>query len=183
MGEVMNMDRYYVLGQLVTAVTMLRESKTAYTLLPEIRSNPVMACKDAQTVKDVAGIPGRLTEVFGTITASAYPAWGASKYTALILLAVKKIKPTVRATMEIKYDPGIVEIIEDLGISIAHMEIRQGDTLDAILNACLCDGVLADVLYTEGGFAREGAIIITHEDAVKVAETVLKIAEKYAAKE
>jgi len=176
----MNIDRYYVLGQLVTAVTILRESRTAYALLPEIRSNPVMACKDARTTEDVAGIPGRLTEVFGTITASAYPAWGGSKYTALILLAVKKIKPSIRATMEIKYNPMLVEIIEDLGISIAHMEIRQGASLDDILNTCICDGVLADVLYTEGGFAREGAIIVTGENAVNVADTIIKIADIYA---
>ncbi|MBN2298732.1 MAG: hypothetical protein JXM72_09065 [Deltaproteobacteria bacterium] len=177
----MNTDRYYVLGQLVAAVTMLRESKTAYMLLPEIRSNPVMACEDAETTQDVAGIPGRLTEVFGTITAPAYPAWGASRYTALILLAVRKIRHSVRATMEIKYDPKIVKIIEDLGISIVRMDIEKGAALDAVLKNTMRDGVLADVFYTEGGFAREGAIIITDTEAVRVAETVIRTADLYAA--
>lgn len=177
----MDTDRYYVLGQLVAAVNMLRESKTAYFLLPEIRSNPVMACQGAVTIEEIAGIPGRLTEVFGTITAPAYPTWGASKYTALILLSIRKIRPTVRAAMEIRYDPELVKIIEDIGITIVRMDVEKGASLDEILNNCKRDGVLPDVFYTEGSFAREGAIIVTGENAVNVTEKITLFADRFAA--
>ncbi len=46
----MDNDRYYVLGQMVEAVALLTASPKAHTLLPEIRSNLVMATKDAITV-------------------------------------------------------------------------------------------------------------------------------------
>lgn len=173
----MNDDRYYVMGQMVEAVALLSSSPCTYALLPEIRSNLVMATKDAKTPDDIAGIPGRLTAVFGKITAPAYPAWGASKYTALILLEVRKIKPEIRSAMEIKYDPELVELIQGHGISIAHLEIKEGDTLDTILNRCMHEGILPDLFYTEGGFAREGAIIITGSDAVEVAKLVVMIAD------
>jgi predicted fused transcriptional regulator/phosphomethylpyrimidine kinase len=79
--------------------------------------------------------------------------------------------------MEIKYDPKLVELIQGHGISIAHLEIREGDTLDTILNRCMHEGILPDLFYTEGGFAREGAIIITGIDAVSVAELAVMIAD------
>jgi len=173
----MDNDRYYVMGQMVEAVALLTASPNTHSLLPEIRSNLVMATRDAITPEDLAGIPGRLTAVFGRITAPAYPAWGASKYTALILLDVRKIKSEIRAAMEIKYDPKLVDLIQSHGISIAHLEIREGDTLDSILKRCMHEGILPDLFYTEGGFAREGAIIITGIDAVAVAKLVVQIAD------
>ncbi len=173
----MDNDRYYVMGQMVEAVALLTASPKVNTLLPEIRSNLVMATKDAVTPEDIAGIPGRLTAVFGRITAPSYPAWGASKYTALILLEVRKIRPEIRAAMEIKYDPKLVHLMQSHNISIARLDIREGDSLDAILKECMHEGILPDLFYTEGGFAREGAIIITGIDAVTVAKLVVQIAD------
>jgi hydroxymethylpyrimidine/phosphomethylpyrimidine kinase len=172
----MENDRYYVMGHMVEAVALLSSSEKMHTLLPEIRSNLVMAALDARTPDDIAGIPGRLTAVFGSITAPAYPSWGASKYTALILLEIRKLKPEVRSAMEIRYTPEIVKRIEELGMSIAHLDIREGDTLDEIFRRTMHDGVLPDLFYTEGGFSREGVVIITGIDAVEVARTAVKIA-------
>jgi hydroxymethylpyrimidine/phosphomethylpyrimidine kinase len=177
----MDNDRYYVMGQMVEAVALLTASPNTHTLLPEIRSNLVMATKDARTPEDIAGIPGRLTAVFGRITAPAYPAWGASKYTALILLEVRKIRPEIRAAMEIKYDPKLVHLMQSHNISIARLDIHEGDSLDAILKECMHEGILPDLFYSEGGFAREGAIIVTGIDAISVAKLVVQIAD-WAAK-
>jgi predicted fused transcriptional regulator/phosphomethylpyrimidine kinase len=175
--SIMNNDRYYVMGQMVEAVALLTASPKAHTLLPEIRSNLVMATRDASTPEDIAGIPGRLTAVFDRITAPAYPAWGVSKYTALILLEVRKIKPEIRSAMEIRYDPKLVHLIQSQNISIEHLEIQAGDTLDTILKRCMHEGILPDLFYTEGGVAREGAIIITGRDAIEVAKLVVRIAD------
>ena len=79
--------------------------------------------------------------------------------------------------MEIKYDPKLVDLIKGHGISIAHLEIREGDTLDTILKRCMNEGILPNIFYTEGGFAREGAIIITGIDAMEVAKLVVQIAD------
>lgn len=173
----MENDRYFVMGQMVEAVALLAASPKMHTLLPEIRSNLVMAAQDAKTPHDVAGVPGRLTAVSGRITAPAYPAWGASFYTALILLEVRKIRPEIRSAMEIRYAPELVDRIRKQGMAIERLDIREGDPLDIVLKRTMHAGRLADLLYTEGGFAREGAVIITGRDAVMVAETAVRIAD------
>ena len=170
-------DHYYVLGQMVEAVHILADSSSVYRLLPEVRSNLVMALDGARNIQEIAGIPGRLTHVFGKITAPAYPAWGASLYTATILLEIMKLDSSRRAAMEIKYSDERVLLIRDSGIAICHLKIDEKSSLEEILRNCMAEGSLPDAFYTEGGFAREGAIIITGGDAVEVAERVVQIAD------
>jgi predicted fused transcriptional regulator/phosphomethylpyrimidine kinase len=170
-------DHYYVLGQMVEAVHILADSSSAYRLLPEVRSNLVMALDGARNIQEIAGIPGRLTHVFGKITAPAYPAWGASLYTATILLEIMKLDSSRRAAMEIKYSDETVLLMRDSGITVCHLKIDEKSSLKEILGNCIVEGSLPDAFYTEGGFAREGAIIITGGDAVEVAERVVQIAE------
>lgn len=168
-------DSYHVLGQLVEAVNMLSKHPKAYLLLPEIRSNLVMAKSNAKGIEDVAGIPGRLTEVFQRITAPAYPAWGASRFTASILLKIMEYDPSRRSVMEIKYSEKLVELIREDGIEIRHIDVGV-KTLDDMLKQ-YASNKLPVAFFTEGGFAREGAIIITGQNAVEVAKLVLRIAD------
>lgn len=161
------------------AVGQLADCPEAARLLPEIRSNLVMALADAKNISQIAGIPGRLTEVFGRITAAAYPAWGASKNTARILLAVMKLDSSRRAAMEIRYSEQLLEIIQAHGIKTALLP-SGCESLDQTLQSCMIDQQLPPVLYTAGGFAREGAIIITAVNAVEAAQIVSNIAAWYS---
>ncbi len=161
------------------AVGQLADCPEAAKLLPEIRSNLVMARADAKNISEIAGIPGRLTEVFGRITAAAYPAWGASKNTAKILLAVMKLDPSRRAAMEIKYSDHLIEIIQAHGIKTALLP-SGCESLDQTIYSCMIDQQLPSVFYTAGGWAREGAIIITTVDAVEIAHMVSNIAAWYS---
>ena len=129
-----------------------------------------------QKVMPKAGIPGRLTEVFKKITAPAYPAWGASRYTASILLKIMEYDPSRRSVMEIKYSKELVELIRKDGIEIKHLD-DSGKGLDDILKQCMNKPPVPTAFFTEGGFAREGAVIITGQNAVEVAGLVLRIAD------
>jgi predicted fused transcriptional regulator/phosphomethylpyrimidine kinase len=136
-----------------------------------------MACAGAQNIQQIAGIPGRLTEIFGKITAPAYPAWGASKNTARILLAVMKHNTQVRAIMEIKYSPAIIDLLALNNIPYAQLVIN-GDGLDDVIKSSIKNRVIPSIFYTEGGLAREGATIVTGKDAIAVAEMVINIADQ-----
>ncbi len=79
--------------------------------------------------------------------------------------------------MEIKYSQELVDLVKKEGIDIEHLDIEPGKTLLDILRGSLKDGKLPTAFFTEGGFAREGAIIITGQNAVEVAKLVIRIAE------
>ena len=68
-----------------------------------------MARKNAQTLKDVAGIPGRVTIVNGMPKAVARPDYGVSSHMARLVISIMKYDPDKRSALNIKYHPNIVE--------------------------------------------------------------------------
>ncbi|MHB9301910.1 thiamine-phosphate synthase family protein [Thermofilum pendens] len=82
MGE--EVDR--VLGNLVRAVGMLEGCPELSMLIPEVRSNIVYALPNPRTVRDVAGVEGRITVVNGRPKASSYPRFGASWHMARLIV-------------------------------------------------------------------------------------------------
>ncbi len=122
-------DEYYVLGNIVAAVKLLEESKTFVAILPEVRSNLAMALPDASGPEQVAAIPGRITAVFGKPQAVGYPAFGASRNVARLLLRVMKLEPSIRAAIEIKYYPDVVEIAEKMGMAIVWADAEDETVL------------------------------------------------------
>ena len=84
---------YMIIEKLERAVKILEESPEFAHLIPEVRSNIVMARENAQGIEDVAGIPGRITAVKGIPLAVSRPDFGASSHMARRVLSVMKHAP------------------------------------------------------------------------------------------
>jgi len=63
-----NAERYLVLENLRKAVDVLENSPNFAKLIPEIRTNIVMAIPGAKSISDVAAVEGRITAVRGKPT-------------------------------------------------------------------------------------------------------------------
>jgi predicted fused transcriptional regulator/phosphomethylpyrimidine kinase len=183
-------DRYYVLGNVLEGLALLEESGPFASVIPEVRSNLVMALARARAPEEVVGIPGRITAVSGKPRAAGRPALGGSHYTARIVLAVRHEMPNLRAGLELRYRPDVVAVIEQMGLEPRSLEVVLADATDAEARvAGLCrtfkeaysESERLSVAYTEGGHAREGAVILLGETAVQVARKAVAIAETYAA--
>lgn len=182
-------DKYYVLGNVLAGLVLLEGSDTFASIIPEVRSNLVMALEEAKGPEDVAGIPGRITSVFGKTRAVGYPALGGSRYTAQIILAARREMPNLRAAMELKYTPELVTTIEQMGLKPQSLDdiLAEGTDRDALMDG-LCRTFRAaysekeklSAAYTAGGHAREGAIILLGETAVDIARKAVSIADAYA---
>jgi predicted fused transcriptional regulator/phosphomethylpyrimidine kinase len=72
------------------ALEYIHSSSTFANLVPEVRANLVSCARDAESVEDVAGIPGRITAVEGKAKAFLPPRFGASKHTASLLLLIRE---------------------------------------------------------------------------------------------
>jgi hydroxymethylpyrimidine/phosphomethylpyrimidine kinase len=183
-------DRYYVLGNVLEGLSLLEGSDVFASVIPEIRSNLVMALARPRGPKDVVGIPGRITSVFGKPRAAGRPALGGSNYTARIVLAVLREVPNLRAALEIKYQPALVAVIEGMGLEPQSLEPVLAEAaepharvaaLGQTFKQTYSETEKLSVAYTEGGHSREGAIILLGETAVSVARKAVEIAEAYAA--
>jgi predicted fused transcriptional regulator/phosphomethylpyrimidine kinase len=182
-------DRYYVLGNVLEGLALLEGSEAFASVIPEVRSNLVMALEHSEGPEDVVGVPGRITSVFGRPRAAGRPALGGSHYTARIVLAMRREMASLRAALEIKYRPELVAVIEQMGLEPQSLEPVLSGAADPDARAVAMCRTFAEVYsaeqrlsvaYTEGAHSREGAIILLGETAVEVARKAIAIAEAYA---
>ncbi|TFG05626.1 MAG: hypothetical protein EU536_01175 [Promethearchaeota archaeon] len=104
--------RDQILGNLVRAVELLRESEILGDFVPEVRMNIAYALLNAKTAEDIAAIPGRITSYRGFLIVNNYPAFGASDHLARALLEAQRYDPSVRAVINFKYTRALCDWLE-----------------------------------------------------------------------
>ena len=182
-------EKYRVIENLYNAVKMLESSKIA-KLIPEVGSNIVMALPKpyANSIMDVAGIPGRLIKLEDRVFAVKSPEFGASSHVARIVLKVMEYGEEWRAAMNIKYSSEVIEACRSLGLTVSsfdrreepdEVKTREGGSLPwGVGKAIEKAGKIPDVIYDLGDVGKEPMVRILGRNAVEVATKVLMIASK-----
>lgn len=173
------------------AVEIIQNSEEFAAFIPEVRSNIVMAKKNAKDVNDVAGIPGRITTVHGKPKAFMEPEFGVSSHMARLVLSIMKHDPSKRSAANIKYDPKIIDICEKLGLKVSFYDrndepedVKQveGGTIPWGVEAAVKKiGGVPDVIYHRGAWGKEPSISLIGTSAVDVAKTVVCISKLFSA--
>ncbi len=170
-------------------VSILENSSEFAALIPEVRSNLVMAIEGAERIEQVIGIPGRITVVNGKPKSVMEPDFMGSSHMARLVLSVMKHDPTKKSTLNMKYDLIILEICKKLGLKVSSynraeepedVKKVEGNTIPwgvetAIENA----GTIPDVIYHKGAWGKEPMICLIGSDAIEVAEMGICIARLY----
>ncbi|MCF8885488.1 MAG: bifunctional hydroxymethylpyrimidine kinase/phosphomethylpyrimidine kinase [Nitrososphaerota archaeon] len=179
-------ERFHVLENIRKALESLEKSEWASEFIPESQSNLVMAIEGAETLYDVAGIPGRIVKIDKNVKASSHPWFNASKHVARAVLTVMNYFPYIRAAMNIKYSEEIVKTAIKLGMSVSSYDRREeppeikkieGYSIPWGVKTALekTGGKPVDMIYHLGDWGKEPMIIIFGEDAVEVVRKLEKI--------
>ena len=174
---------------LENAARILENSREFGNLIPEVRSNIVMAKKDARTVNDVAGIPGRITTVNNQPKVFSKPDFGASSHMARLVLNIMKYDPSKRSALNLIYNEELIEICSKLGLKVSYYdrteepdEIRkkEGGTIPwGVKSAIDRIGDVPDVIYHTGDWGKEPSMVLIGNDAVDVAKMAVCIARLF----
>jgi hypothetical protein len=143
-------------------------------LVPAVGSNLVEALPDAETIEDVAAVPGRILEVRGRATVPGEPEFGVSQHVASVLLAARAAGSDARAALNIAYDEVTVAALVDGGLTVA--EFDPEDDLEDAIEAALSENENADVLYQTGAMGVEPIVYLLAPDAVTAADRLRAIA-------
>jgi predicted fused transcriptional regulator/phosphomethylpyrimidine kinase/diadenosine tetraphosphate (Ap4A) HIT family hydrolase len=173
------------------AVEILENCDEFAELIPEVRSNIVMARENAKDVNDVAGIPGRITTANGKPKAFMKPEFGVSSHMARLVLSVMKHDPLKRSAINIKYDPKIIEICKKLGLKISFYDRNdEPENVRRVEGGTIPWGVEAaikrikdipDVIYHKGSWGKEPSISLIGTDAVDTVKMAVCIARLFSA--
>lgn len=174
------------------ALKIITSSPEFAHIIPEVRTNLVMAKIDAKTEEDVAGIPGRITAANGQTFACREPAFGASSHMARMILNIQKHDSSKRSAINIKYHPNMVEICTKLGLIVSSYERSnepddvkesEGKTIPwGVEESIKKAGVVPDVIYHKGAWGKEPIICLIATDAVESARMSVCIARLFVDK-
>ncbi|RLG60139.1 hypothetical protein DRN86_03185 [Candidatus Geothermarchaeota archaeon] len=168
-------ERSEVINSIKRAVERIIRTKGYSRLIPEVRTNIVMAIKGAKERKDVAAIPGRITVVKGSVFVPFGPEFGASKHMAEVLLEVMK-KGRFRAATCIKYDKLISKALSRCGFKTGYVKHKERGNLVLDLRKSLEKWrEVPEVVIDLGGPGVEPVVYIFGENAEEVVDKSIRI--------
>jgi len=188
----LELERCRVIRKLKEALEILEaSSQYVVDLIPEVRSNIAYALPATYVrgLEDVAGVPGRITAIDKKIVYFSEPKFGASKHLGRAILTMMKYFPSIRACMNIKYEPELVEIAKKLGFRVAFFDRREepeeikhveGRTMQWGIERAVRElKEPPDIVYDLGDWGKEPQIRVFGKDPVEVVYKVIRLGIEY----
>lgn len=177
-------ERKKVLAELKRAADYLIQQRLGM-MIPEVRSNLGYALPMALDYEEVAGFPGRISQMGDEVLICKDPVFGGSRHIARVIMAAMKHAPQVRSAMNIRYSPAILATCEKLGYRAVSFDRRnepravkdrEGSTLDWGTDLAL-KGLAEkpDLIYDEGDVGKEPMIRVLGTNPADVVEKVNRI--------
>jgi hydroxymethylpyrimidine kinase / phosphomethylpyrimidine kinase / thiamine-phosphate diphosphorylase len=180
-------NRYKVLQKLRLTLDEIEALYNFGRLLPETQSNMVFALPDAKTIRDVAGVKGRIIKIGNMARSASNIEFGASKHVASAVLSYMTADRSIRAGINIKYDKRIWLICQSL-FEVSDYDRRkepqnikknEGMTITWGIKSALIKNPNAYVICHRGDIGKEPMIIIFGADPADVYNKTKKILENY----
>jgi len=164
-----------ILEELSLALRELLSLEDFSGLIPEVRSNFVYAPPKAEKVEDVAAIPGRITLVKGRPYALP-PEFGASKFTASLILEVMKRRPSIRSVLNLRHGEDVEEALKRSGLSFIRVRTSGLSEEGAVRKiAETFEGKAWDAVIDEGGEGVEPVVYVFGRNPLEVVGKVRRI--------
>ncbi|MGQ4554545.1 thiamine-phosphate synthase family protein [Halobellus sp. GM3] len=143
-------------------------------LIPNVGSNLVECLPDAESVDDVAGVPGRIFDVKGRATVPADPEFGVSEHVASVLLSAREAGSDARAALNLRYDSQIVADLEAAGYDAVEFDPdAPTDPIRESVSARAPDSLSETfVCYQTGSYGIEPITYVLGPDADAVVTAV-----------
>jgi len=164
-----------VLEEMNRAISRLSRLKGFLGLIPEVRSNLAYALQSPSGKEDVAAVPGRITSAKGRIFALP-PEFGASSFTAGILLKLYELNPELRSVMNIRYGPDVEDALRRAGLSFAKVKtggLSEEEAIGEIVRPF--ESGTYDAVIDEGGHGVEPLVYVFGRNPLEVVEKVERI--------
>ena len=179
-------EMYSVLEEVRRAASLL-SSRDFAPLVPEVGSNIAYALPYAESMEDVAAVPGRLRRAGDRVVGES-PEFGASRHLSSYILTAREHDPSIRAALNIAYSPRAVEVLEEMELTVSsydrrleprEVKEREGATVPwGMREAIRKVGKVPDVVYHMGDWGKEPMIVLLGRSPLELAELALKLAER-----
>ena len=168
------------------AVRNLESSSTFVKVMPEVSVNIACVTGDAASPADVVAIPGRIVKARGRARGMLPPEPGASRHLARVLLLVKRVRPEIRACINLRYDSGMGRVLKRLHLKTTEIgdyavSGTEDPTVDALVRRLATVRAAFDAIVDNGGNGIEPNLYLFGKSAREVAALALQVSRLYSA--
>jgi predicted fused transcriptional regulator/phosphomethylpyrimidine kinase/predicted transcriptional regulator len=149
-------------------IRILEHTSGFATLIPDVGSNLVECLPDADSVEDVAGVPGRIFDVKGRTEIPAEPEFGVSEHVATVLLAARAGGHDARAALNVTYSEAIIDALAEMGHDTVAFDV-DGEPAATAVETAIGSTPSATVVYQTGGFGVEPIVYLLGDSASDIA--------------
>ena len=167
------------------SIDEFKKIKKIYSVIPECQTNFVFSKEKTKTINDIIGITGRIVKAGKEIVVAGSLEYGGSRHVGTALLEMRKKFPTVRAALNLKYDPKIISKLIKLGYKIESydrtkepkkIKRKENSTISWGLTKVIKNSKVApDVVFHKGDVGKEPMIILFGLNPNELVEKVSKI--------
>lgn len=175
-------QRAIVIGDLLDALRIIESSESFVKIVPQIRAN-IVACDDtSKSIKDVAGIPGRITVIDGRARALVGPQFGASSHTSELLLEAKNIWTGIRSCLYVSGRDSVIKAARKTGFKV--VALTESESIPMKIIAAIksfsnlpSSKTVYPAIHTPGGFGVESVLYLFGPNAKQLSEKSIRLSE------
>jgi predicted fused transcriptional regulator/phosphomethylpyrimidine kinase/predicted transcriptional regulator len=174
--------RAVVISDMLDALGIIELSETFEKIVPQVRANFVACNELAETVEDVAGVPGRITVIDGYARALISPQFGASSHTAEVLLHAKVTWTRVRSCLCVSGREDVVKNAQKVGFKVVPIkdpESSASKITKSLMTMKQLPGkrTAYPAIQVPGGYGIEPILYLFGPSAKEVSERTLKLSD------
>jgi predicted fused transcriptional regulator/phosphomethylpyrimidine kinase len=164
------------------ALRILEVSKTFVDLVPQIRANVVVCDDTATSIKEVAGVPGRITVIDGRARALVSPRFGASSHTSELLLYAKELWTGVRSCLYISGRASVVTAAIKIGFRVVKLTESVSNSRKIIAAVKAMQKIPGPrttypAIHDPGGFGVEPILYLFGPTAKQLSEKIVELGD------
>jgi len=167
------------------AIKNFQDIEKVYTLIPECQTNFVYSKVNPKSKEDILGLEGRIVKVGKRVVVAGKLKFGGSKHVASALLEMAKKFPKIRSSINVKYDPMIIQKAEKKDLRVKNynrkheplrIKKRENSSVSwGIKNAIKNSSKPPDIIFHKGDIGKEPMILIFGKNPEEVIKKVKQI--------
>ena len=175
-------ERAVVIGDMLDALRIIETSESFVEIVPQVRANLVTCNSTANSVKDVAGVPGRITIVDGRARALVSPQFGTSHHTAELLLDAKDTWTGIRSCLCVSGRDAVVKSAKKSGFKVVTLDEPESAATKIIKALKTSKQVLGKrtrypAIHVPGGIGVEPILYLFGPNARDLSERCVELSE------
>ena len=159
--------------------------QSIFEYIPECQTNFVYSKSNPNSLNDIIGLEGRIVRTGKFVTVAGSLKYGGSKHVASAVLEVAKRFPSVRSSLNMKYNEKTIKKAISKGLKVSSYDReeeprqtreKEGSTISWGTKRAISNlKTPPDIIFHRGGFGKEAMILVFGKSPTEVLRKILKI--------